>query len=303
MLTLHQLRNCLSRADVVVLVGMLVLVVALVPCVVKESGQDDCRIESLNQLKQMMLAVHNCHDVYRRLPPSVGVFPQNEHFEGNGTDPLSSGTLLFFLLPYIEEEPLYRAARVNSLEGAGPHVVKTYYCPMDPTLPATYLDAKSGYALTSYAVNWYAFRGAPYTSSKIEDRSACTSTRTLRDSFPDGLGNTIALMERYAVCWTSAHLWADDRSEPGVGSSPIVIYSALYPASGLRGDELSARAYPDFARTPGRCDPAGVQAMSYKGIQIAVMDGSARLVTAEISESCWRNALTPDGGEQLDNTW
>jgi hypothetical protein len=279
---------------------MFFLVAGLLPGCVATVNERAARSESLNNLRQIISAVHECHDAYQKLPPAVGIFPGSEYQKAA---PTTSGTLFYFILPYIEQDQVYRAAADQSLTGAGSHVITAYFAPSDPSLPADNLDPNTGNALTSFAVNWYAFRGAPFTSDCIKDKSDCTSRGAMRDSFPDGRSNTIGLIGRYGICQSIGHFWADDQEDAGCASSPVVIYSNLYSAAGLKGDQLAAAAYPEFQPNLQKCDPTRTQAFYASGILVALMDGSARMVSSKISQACWRNALTPDGGEQLDNTW
>ena len=57
------------------------------------------RMQSTNNLKQMGLAAHNFHGTHAQLPPMFGPL------QGGG-----NSTALFYLLPYIEQDALYKAA-------------------------------------------------------------------------------------------------------------------------------------------------------------------------------------------------
>ena len=59
------------------------------------------RTQCRNNLRQIGLAAHHHHDVLGHLPPGIGYYPP-----ANG----SFGTYWFHLLPFIEQESLYRRA-------------------------------------------------------------------------------------------------------------------------------------------------------------------------------------------------
>ncbi len=61
----------------------------------------------------MGLAAHNCNDTYPELPPIAGFFPS-----GNTTN---LGSVHFFLLPYVEQDNLYRNAQSQSAVGSNLH--------------------------------------------------------------------------------------------------------------------------------------------------------------------------------------
>ena len=62
------------------------------------------RAQCINNLKQMGLATHNLHDTYKHFPPALGLFP-------SGT--LNLGPITFYLLPYIDQGPLWQQALSN----------------------------------------------------------------------------------------------------------------------------------------------------------------------------------------------
>jgi prepilin-type N-terminal cleavage/methylation domain-containing protein/prepilin-type processing-associated H-X9-DG protein len=90
----------------VVIAIIAVLIGLLVPAVqkVREAAN---RIQCSNNLKNLGLALHNYHDVNRKFPPgALGKrpgFPQFDGLPGHGL-----GT---FLLPHLEQEPLWRQYR------------------------------------------------------------------------------------------------------------------------------------------------------------------------------------------------
>src|SRR5262249_6685481 len=110
------------------------------------------RSQSGNNLRQIVLAMHNCNDTYTKLPPLAGPFPANTP---------SRRTIFFYLLPFVEHDNLYRNARdgagysvwVNNTYAA---VVPTFLNPQDPTGGPTHRH-EGGLGLSSYAANFQVF--------------------------------------------------------------------------------------------------------------------------------------------------
>ena len=149
----------------VVIAIIAVLVGLLVPAVQKVRDAAN-RMSSSNNLKQIGIALHNCHDTNNKLPTVHGCFPTT----GNGDDwnnkriPAAFGTQQYFLLPFIEQNNLYNSTQVNANGGQPSHSwnlntpVKTFMAPNDSSLPADGLTW-GGRGATSYSANWHAFGG------------------------------------------------------------------------------------------------------------------------------------------------
>jgi hypothetical protein len=149
------------------------------------------RTQCSNNLKQLVLATHNCNDTYSRLPPALGTFPASTQ-----ATPPTAGNLFFFLLPFFEANTVYKnsAGVAGTIPGSanGTYAgtfwpgfnsqfsvpIKTFLCPSDPSNPqsgvvtdltlaaltgSTSVDAatSSGYFTTwgtsSYAANGQVF--------------------------------------------------------------------------------------------------------------------------------------------------
>src|SRR4029453_15786312 len=113
-----------------------ILIGLLLPAVqkVREAA---ARTTCSNNLKQISLAVHSLNDEHgSQIPQITGAFP---------TGSTSSGTVFYYLLPYIEQSALYNSSGVggvfsasNTVPGgirAYGTVIKTYLCPSDPSAP------------------------------------------------------------------------------------------------------------------------------------------------------------------------
>src|ERR1700687_5823305 len=84
--------------EMLIVLALLVVLFGLALPAVQKVREAAARTKCANNLKQMALAMHNCNDTYGKLPPSVGSFP-------NAT---SDGTLQFYLLPFVEQDNLYK---------------------------------------------------------------------------------------------------------------------------------------------------------------------------------------------------
>jgi prepilin-type processing-associated H-X9-DG protein len=254
-----------SLFELLVIIAVIAILLGLLLPAVQKTREAAARMQCQNNLKQITLAMHNINDTNNRIPPVFGDFPA----EG------SPGTYFFHILPYIEQDNLYKNSQV---EGGGfsvwhnatfSNVLKVYLCPSDPTGPESHL-----------------FDGWLSTSSYAANYLALGAGARIPNSFPDGTSNTIVFTERYQVCQDTPCAWGYGG---GTGWAPAFAY-------------LSQAKF-QISPPPGQCNPSVPQAPHPITINVAMADGSVRALSNNVGPATWYFACTPAGGEVLGADW
>src|SRR5262249_54481145 len=151
--------------ELLVVIAIIAILIGLLLPAVQKVREAAARTKSLNNLKQMALATHNMNDTNGVLPLVVGNYPNVSSgfpppavYNGNSRGYL--GTIFFWMLPYIEQDNVYKTMPTIHYDswwcGFG---IKTYVSPLDPTQTAngSPIDTGSPRFGISYAPNEWVF--------------------------------------------------------------------------------------------------------------------------------------------------
>jgi prepilin-type N-terminal cleavage/methylation domain-containing protein/prepilin-type processing-associated H-X9-DG protein len=137
-------RQAFTLIELLVVIAIIGVLIALLLPAVQRVREAANRMQCLNNLKQMGLALHNYHDAHSSFPPGIVSKLANPswvlpHGNCNAEAPaLGPGWSFFaFMLPYLEQNNLYQSIRFDlpltdpANEAARRTPVNTYLCPSD----------------------------------------------------------------------------------------------------------------------------------------------------------------------------
>ncbi|MCI0376238.1 MAG: DUF1559 domain-containing protein [Gemmataceae bacterium] len=270
-------RQGLTLIELLVVLGIFGVLLGLLIPAVQKVREAAIRTQSMNNLRQIVLASHHFASAHRDRLPSI--------------DGQSNPWPTFVaIIPFLEQGGFDVRATLHKL-GYTP-VVPMFLSPADPTWDSG--GPFKDYPLSSYAANAQALRHAP----------------SLKATFRDGTSNTIAFAEHYSTCgekwfgvWTSFHEQGFSRRATFADGGPNI--SSKGPSCGDFWPDPKGFPKVTFqaAPHPSKCDPRLAQTPHTGGMLVALADGSSRILGAGISSQTYWSLVTPAGSEILQNDW
>jgi type II secretory pathway pseudopilin PulG len=279
----------------IVLAILLILLGLLLPAILKARIAAE-QAKATNNLKQLVLALHNYNDTYGVLPPGV----DDNHFSATSK-----------LLPFIEQQNVYNKIDFKQDIDADANAearktkIKTFLSSADPVA-----SVKDEWGATNYLFNDKAF----YLNSKSR----------IPATFTDGTSNTIVVGETLKgerknkvpdVRRQYVLLNEDDLKKTGPDTGVKYFKDEKNLADDRCGSWMdgrflqgtfNGRLQPNDKRPDVSCGGVGgVSALrSFQpSVLVGLGDGSARAVKNTISKTTWQHAMDPADGFSLGADW
>ncbi len=186
-------RVAFTLIELLVVIAIIAILIALLVPAVQKVREAAARAQCQNNLKQIGLAFHNFHEVYKLLPPGT---PRDVGY----TYPAGWAT---YILPYIEQNAMYGQVVMNqAFATAGPwnvpptptpnwvklqnFVCPTYVCPSSPLPALIETDpGDNGSGNWQQAGNYVGIMGAVTSSNNPADPTGGTRWMDCSNATPD----------------------------------------------------------------------------------------------------------------------
>jgi prepilin-type N-terminal cleavage/methylation domain-containing protein len=296
-------RSGFTLIELLVVIAIIAILIGLLLPAVQKVRESANLTQCINNEKQLLLAVHTYADAHSgRLPPSNFYQIVNA-----ATGKAAEGSAFYAMLPYYDQDSVFKACTQDIAKPgyltAQFIPLTVHVCPSDPTVSEGLGTVPPNYATGNYALNLALF-GANGT---FNVKGASPPYKI--GNIPDGASTTIGIMEA-SGCFPG---FPDVDPVTGTTESYMTWHWPAYPNT--FGDY-----WPNPDQLPGQPHYTGLFALpqihvdmmqadpnlsqSYHAVMnVALMDGSVRNISAALSQQTWTNALSPADGQVLGADW
>jgi prepilin-type N-terminal cleavage/methylation domain-containing protein len=320
MLYRFSLRRGFTLIELLVVIAIIAVLIALLLPAVQQAREAARRTQCKNNMKQMMLAVHNYHDVHSVLPP--GAMTPKDASGGNNVGGSSGYSMI---LPFIDQQNVYNQLNFSLPDMYSPlsqpaanQVVPSFICPSSSAAPTynyrvndnpqpfyaklgmcdyAFITGSASDARRTFAPNFVAGSAGPLSCNGCFCYTGRwgSAARISISEIKDGTSNTMGIGEFSGVTTGQVLMIQNARGDDAIVwilaedyGYQFTIRSVTVPPNS-RWFYNSTMSDGDPRNTLFRLSDAALHSEHEGGIHIALMDGSARFISENIDLHTYLN--------------
>jgi len=294
--------------ELLVVISIIAVLIGLLLPAVQRVRDAAARLSCQSNGKNVVLAVHNYATTYKGKLPNLDSF--------NSGPSGSAGyraTIYFQILPYLEQEGLYRLGIANGYASwtaldpgtgtaIGSNVLKIFVCPADSS--AANSQDTQGFGVVNYAANCGLFGSQASAIPAVAPYSAMNGSvaKFTNSNIPNGASHTVAFAEKFGVLSDGSSRWAYPYSLNATtgytANQGGALASSFHYQNWERG--WSASTYPTAGKNNIQPKPPDylatyqqTQSLHTSVMNVSMMDGSVQTVQDTIDPTVWGRLVDP----------
>jgi len=297
-------RSAFTLIELLVVIAIIAILIALLVPAVQKVRESSARTQCQNNMKQLGIALHAFHDMYKVFPPSVGRGMAITASTGPTVAVMMAApdqtSWLRHILPYVEQE--------NALWS---NIFALFACPSDPRYFERFYNPVDEHGYTSYlATSGYnTYSTAVAGGGFINDGVMYRDSRTAVNNIVDGSSNTLLVAERPHLMLGANWGWgwweSPDEGDVSIGlKNNDVLWPGTAPpcpTPNYFGPAVytTSIALDRWIGTNSECDANHPWSLHQGGANFLFADGSVHFVSYRAS-LIMDQLVTRNGGEQID---